>query len=184
MQLPLEVTLQEIATCEKIHSKVEAGLNCLVGQMALVREMKRGASVQQFPGKLNNNNKFHEYKCTKNRNEKLTETGEKVLWMLPPSKLWVGALQSLKNDKISETKYVMWSGNTYLETFKKLLSSVVSLDYPTMVKVVLQPTSTAFKSPVNSEVCWYSRGVKKKPCSLWSVKAQWKTQLKLWARKK
>lgn len=46
----------------------------------------------------------------------------------------------------------MWSGNTYLETFKKLLSSVVSLDYPTIVNVVLQPTSTAFESPVNSEV--------------------------------
>lgn len=74
--------------------------------------------------------------------------------MLPPSRLhWVeAALQSSKNDEISENKHVMWSVNTYLETFKKLLSSVVSLDYPTIVKVVLQPTSTAFESPVNSEV--------------------------------
>lgn len=46
MGLPLKVTLLEISTCEKIHSKVEAGLNCIAGQMALVREMKRGASVQ------------------------------------------------------------------------------------------------------------------------------------------
>jgi len=46
MGLPLKVTLLEIATCEKIHSKVEAGLNCIAGQMALVREMKRGASIQ------------------------------------------------------------------------------------------------------------------------------------------
>lgn len=38
--------------------------------MALVREMKRGASVQRFSGKLSNNNKFHEYKCTKNREMK------------------------------------------------------------------------------------------------------------------
>lgn len=46
MGLPLNVTLLEIAICEKNHSKVEAGLNCIPGQMALVREMKRGASVQ------------------------------------------------------------------------------------------------------------------------------------------
>lgn len=87
MRLPLKVTPLEIATCEKIHSKVEAGLNCLGCQMALVREMKRGASVQQFSGKLSNNNKFHEYKFTKNRNEKLPEAGEKDLQMLPPSTL-------------------------------------------------------------------------------------------------
>lgn len=56
--------------------------------MALVREMKRGASVQQFSEKLSNNNKFHEYKCTKSRvMKKLPEAGEKDLQMLPPSRL-------------------------------------------------------------------------------------------------
>lgn len=87
------------------------------------------------------------------RNEKLPEAGEKDLQILPLSRLqWVeAALQSLKNDEISENKHTMWSGNTYLETFKKLLSSVVSLDYPAIVKVVLQPRSTAFESPGNSE---------------------------------
>lgn len=77
--------------------------------MALVREMKRGASVQQFSGKLSNNNKFHEYKCTKNRDEKLQEADEKDLQILPPSRLhWVeAALQSLKNYEISENKHAM-----------------------------------------------------------------------------
>lgn len=87
MGLPLKLTLLEISTCEKIHSKVEAGLNCIAGQMALVREMKRGASVQWFSGKLSNNNKAHEYKCTKIREMKeLPEVGEKDLQALPPSK--------------------------------------------------------------------------------------------------
>lgn len=46
MGLPLKVTLLEIATCEKTHSKVEPGLNSAAGQMELVKDMKRGASVQ------------------------------------------------------------------------------------------------------------------------------------------
>lgn len=39
-----------------------------------------------------------------------------------------------------------------MENFTELLSSGVSLDYLTVVKVVLQPRSTAFESSVNSEV--------------------------------
>lgn len=71
-----------------------------------------------------------------------------------------------------------------MEIFTEFLLSGVSLGYPTVVKVALQPRSTAFESPVNSEVWLVQWGVQKKPCLLCSLKVLYGQENDKWRQHK